>query len=123
MTKNQRKTYRESLCTRNILCDFKVIQNLDDIQVERCIFCAKRLAFKKIGGYVHSERYRRAHIRAFAQPFTADHNIFTFIRGRGAVKELVKEAQREEWMEQKSLERDQNYEDELRLIFDGRKFV
>jgi hypothetical protein len=74
----------DSRCKKRKYCDFKVELSNDEAQVERCIFCGKKVIYKKesITGRIDNKKYLRDHIRHTAQPFGKTKKIFKEVYGK-----------------------------------------
>jgi len=64
-------------CKSGLPHDPEVIHDFTDIQIELCTICGKKFRYNKAAGeVVDNKQYLKDHIRAFAQPNGATHELF-----------------------------------------------
>ena len=76
-----------SKCRKFILCDFAIEKQSSDAQLERCIYCGKRVVYRLIDGRVDNVQYGRDHQRAILQPVGRSAALFKRIYGMHKFKE------------------------------------
>ena len=77
----------DSTCPKAILCDFEVVGQYPDAQVEVCGFCRKKVIYRKDKkGGLDNKKYLRDHLRHTAQPYGRTAKIFYKIYGEAPVK-------------------------------------
>jgi len=79
-----------SHCPKNKYCDFDVILSNDEIQIERCVFCNKKVSYNKVNGRIDEVQYLKDHARAFAQETGTTSRIYEQCYGKGSVAKLSK---------------------------------
>jgi len=57
-------------CKKGFMCDFKVIGDYPDAQVEVCINCGKKLIYNRVRGKIDEVQYLEDHKRDFVQRST-----------------------------------------------------
>jgi hypothetical protein len=72
--------------TGAILCDYEVLIDQPDAQVERCRICHRRQIYRKIDGRVDNERYLADHMRFYLQPTGPTEQLYYRIYGTGHVR-------------------------------------
>lgn len=74
----------DSFCKKGKYCDFDVVLSNNEIQVERCAACGKKVRYHKDKktGRIDNTKYLRDHIRHTAQPFGRTRKVFEEIYGR-----------------------------------------
>ena len=83
----------DSHCRKAKYCDFVVTISNDEVQVEVCQFCGKKVGYwkEKGTGRIDNAKYLRDHVRHFCQPFGPTRKIFEEIYGRNVSDEFIKE--------------------------------
>ena len=91
----------DSRCQKNIYCQFDVVLSNDEVQVERCRNCGKKIIYNKINGKVDSAKYLRDHIRDTVQPVGRTAKLFRQFYGTPAriFSKKTKEKMMAEWEE------------------------
>lgn len=77
-----------STCKKNTLCDFTILRVTDSAQVEKCVYCGKKLIYRVIKGRVDNAQYGRDHYRAILQPRGASERMFKRIYGVKATRKI-----------------------------------
>ena len=72
--------------TNAIVCKFEKTLETEDVLIERCAFCHKRISFNKINGQIDNKRYNRCHMRDMLQPDGPTGKMFDRIYGRDIVE-------------------------------------
>lgn len=65
-----------------ILCDFKVLYDKPDAQVEVCRNCGKKVIYNRRDGRIDNDQYRRDHKRDILQSRGKDKRLFKKIYGK-----------------------------------------
>lgn len=80
----------DSICPKEKWCDFEVILSNEEVQIERCSFCGKKVVYRKHEkGRIDNTKYLRDHIRHTAQPFGKTREIFIKVYGAKKYKETL----------------------------------
>jgi hypothetical protein len=86
-------------CRNNDYCDFKILLDNDEAQVERCVRCMRKVIYNKRDGRIDNEKYRKDHIRDFCQPFGVTSKVYEKVYGAKMLalrrRMLEKDAQRD----------------------------
>ncbi len=77
-----------SKCKKNFLCDFMYLVANDQYQVEKCVYCGKKVVYRVIDGKVDNAQYGRDHYRAILQPRGASERMFKKIYGVKAARKI-----------------------------------
>ena len=77
-----------SKCKKNFLCDFTVLMVNAEAQVEKCVYCGKKLVYRVIQGRVDNAQYGRDHYRAILQPRGASQKLFKRVYGVKAARKI-----------------------------------
>lgn len=86
----------ESRCKKNWLCDFKILESNDTVQVEVCLFCGKKVIYNKAEKErIDNAKYLRDHRRDFVQATGSTAKDFERIYGRKKWKEALKNFEKE----------------------------
>ncbi len=78
----------ENKCSANKLCGFDPTFENDEILIEHCRFCNKRLMFNKVDGRIDNKRYLRAHTRDTLQPNGITGRLFREIYGVSPINKV-----------------------------------
>ena len=85
------------MCRKAWLCDFKVIGDHQDAQVEVCVQCSKRVIYNKnkINGRIDNYKYLQDHRRDFVQPYGETRKDFLKLYGHNmeTYKQIAKAQQ------------------------------
>lgn len=84
----------DARCPKGAYCDFELLKDKPDAQVEVCTLCGKKVIYWKVGGKVDNKKYLEDHIRDFAQPLGATQDVFEEIYGRKYRLYLIEEAKK-----------------------------
>ena len=77
-----------STCKKNLLCDFTFIKVDDRFQVEKCVYCGKKVIYRLIDGRVDNKQYGRDHYRSILQPVGPSQRMFKRIYGVKAARKI-----------------------------------
>lgn len=77
-------------CNNNDYCDFKVVVDNCEAQVEVCKRCGRKVIYNKVGGRIDNTKYLQDHIRDFCQPFGATAHVYAHVYGYKKVAERRK---------------------------------
>lgn len=69
-------------CKKNRWCDFTATHEDAGGKVEVCIFCGRKVVYRKVNGRTDNIKYLKMHIRNFAQPRGATRKVFEEIYGK-----------------------------------------
>ena len=70
---------------RYTLCDFEIIGNYPDAQVEICTNCGKKVIYNKRDGLLDNRKYLKDHIRHTLQPHGRTRELFMKVYGQKAI--------------------------------------
>lgn len=73
-------------CPKNRYCAFKDVFEDTGGKVERCIFCGRRVFYRKRGGSIDNLAYLKAHVRDFCQPAGPTKKVYEEIYGKASLK-------------------------------------
>src|SRR3990167_7481721 len=81
----------DSVCRKNIYCDFTSLRDLSDAVIEVCTQCGKKVVYNKIGKRIDNAKYLRDHIRSTIQPYGKTQKLFYKIYGAGIHQSVMRE--------------------------------
>ena len=69
-------------CPKGKICDYAPILVNDEVQVERCTMCHRKVSYNKgPGGRIDNAKYQRVNIRSFIQPQGSMKGLFHALYG------------------------------------------
>lgn len=92
----------DSKCSKGLYCQFDVVLSNQEVQVERCRNCGKKVVYNKdTKGNVDNFKYKRDHLRDTLQPFGPTKEMFKKTYGSPSriFSKKTKEEMKSEWEE------------------------
>lgn len=75
-------------CPKRKICDYNPIIDTPEVQVEVCIYCGRKVDYRKDKetGRIDNAKYRKINIRKFIQPTGDMRGLFEYLYGTDPIK-------------------------------------
>lgn len=76
----------DSKCPKQKYCGFEIDRNDENVRIDRCRFCGKKVIYLRKNGKMDDKKYTRDHVRDICQPFGSTRRVYFEVYGEKNLK-------------------------------------